>query len=182
MKYFTPELLEQFRSEDEKTAESASDQWETQVEHYGQYLRSVKAQLPSQFRELLDHYCLHDAKVGATGTIGQYFLLSLRLDTPPQDTLWLTYGLVDNFTVNHHRTSAPDDVPVEWLYDEVEVHHDKTRYLFFPQTSFRHSILLSNGWELQIGFRNFSFSRVEPVRSNNQVLVSGTCAVVAAVA
>jgi hypothetical protein len=163
MNYFTPELLERFRSQDDQEAETAADEWEAKGEAYVAYLRSVAAQLPAPLRQLLENYYLHDAEMVFAAVDGTEFQVTLKLDTPPHDSLLLTYKSVDAVQVIPHPPSPCSPVPVVWLYDEVEIQHD--------QAAFKHSILLSNGWDLRISFRDFSFRGV----SNRQVLVSGSC-------
>jgi hypothetical protein len=170
MKYFTPELLERFRSQDDQVASVASDEWEKRLKEYEDYLCSVRSQLPSQLRLILERYHLHDAQVLFAASLGETCQINLRLDAPPQNSLLLNYELIHQPSVIQHQGNLSPNLPISWLYDEVEVLHGRSR-LFLPQTSFQHSILLTNGLELQIPFRHFNYFQVE----KQQVFVSGIC-------
>lgn len=63
MKFFTPQLLEEFRSSDEEIADAGLNKWEKQGKLYLDQLRAIHSQLPRQMTSMLDHYVLHDAKV-----------------------------------------------------------------------------------------------------------------------
>lgn len=168
MKYFTPELLEQFRFTDDREAEKAADEWDRRGDDYIAYLRSVAPQLPASLRQLLENHYLHDAEIVFAAQDETKFQVTLKLDTPPHDSLLLTYKSVDAWQVLPHPPSPCSPVPVVWLYDEVEIQHAKA--------PFKHSILLSNGWELQISFGDFSFRDYSfGGTSSRQVLVSGSC-------
>ena len=169
MKYFTPQLLDKFRSKDDKIADTALDRWEKEAEAYAEYLQAVQSQLPTPLRQLVSNYYLHDAEVVFAGRKERDYFVTLKLDAPPQDFLWLQYELVADPIVLQHHADPATNAPVQWLYDEIEIQHDGTLFFIFPQTHFKHSILLTNGLELQIAFRNFSFYHL-PTR---QVLISG---------
>ena len=63
MKLFTPDLLVRFGSDDNQIASAAQDEWEERAEEYARYLSDIEAKLPKRFRELLDQFYLHDARV-----------------------------------------------------------------------------------------------------------------------
>ena len=150
MKYFTAELLEQFRSQDDRLAEAATDEWEKRADAYAAYLRSVRAQLPARLGELLDNYYLHDAEIVCAASLEGEYQVNLKLATPPHTSLLLAYKSVDTLEVLPPKANPPGPPAVAWLYDELEVETDKA--------VFKHSILLTNGWELRISFRDFNFS------------------------
>jgi hypothetical protein len=169
MKYFTPQLLDKFRSKDDKVADQASERWEKEAQAYTEYLQGVHSQLPAPLLQLFGNYYLHDAEVVFAGRKERDYFVTVKLDAPPGDFLWLQYELVAEPIILQHHAGPVTHVPVQWLYDEIEILHDGTRFFIFPQTHFRHSILLTNGSELQISFRDFRFFHL-PTR---QVLVSG---------
>src|SRR5262245_34548414 len=124
MKYFTPEryvALQDFSSDEAMNAADAA--WEKAVDEYDAYYRSVEAILPAEYRKLQEAYYLHDATVLYMGRRGNSFLISLRLDPPPQQVLQLTYELEGEPIIDrealpaaHRGTGA-----VDWMHDEVEV-------------------------------------------------------------
>jgi hypothetical protein len=170
MNYFTPELLAECRSDDEAVAGAASEKWEEQATAYAKSLERIRQFLPNQFRILLDGYYLHDSKVSFAGLMDQKYLITLKLDTPPHNTLFLTYELSDIPELAMHSTAGSTVGPIEWLYDEVELCPPDSIRREPLNNSFTHSILLSDGMELHLTFRNFSF--VES--SSTQVFVSGS--------
>ena len=77
-------------------------------------------------------------------------MVVLQLDTPPQSLLTLTYELVEEPRIDPE--ALPEAVRskgpvVEWQYDEVE------KVAGGPPT-WRQSVLLSNGWEVTLHFRD----------------------------
>ena len=97
-----------------------------------------------------DSYYLHDAKVLGIGRRDGALVVVLQLDTPPQSLLTLTYELVEEPRIDPE--ALPEAVRskgpvVEWQYDEVE------KVAGRPPT-WRQSVLLSNGWEMTLHFRD----------------------------
>src|SRR5438093_10328233 len=122
MRYFTPDLLERFRSKDDHIAAVASDEWEERAEAYAEHLRSIRSELPRPLRYLLDNYYLHDATVMFTAPLGQLFGIFVKLDTPPRESLALQYELVAEPVIQPHGgclpgyESLPGHVCAAWLY------------------------------------------------------------------
>lgn len=157
MKYFTPEryiALQDFSTDEVMNAADAA--WEEAVDQYDAYYRSVEAALPGEYRKLQESYYLHDATILYMGRRGNSFLISLRLDPPPQQVLQLTYELEGEPIIDREAlpTAHRGTGVVDWMHDEVEV---------ISQTPLVcvHSILLGNGWEVQLPFRTL---RVEEVQ------------------
>jgi hypothetical protein len=148
MKYFTPELIERLGSADDATAQAAQAAWEDAATRHEAQLRAIWPELPAALRQLWDDFYLHDAEVLSMGRDGQMFVIVLRLDVPPRDLLILNYQLIGEPVINiaalpaEHRSS-----PVAWMYDEVDLVRS-------PEKSCVHSILFSNGWEVQLRFRD----------------------------
>jgi hypothetical protein len=157
MKYFTPDLIRRFGSEDPEIADKADAEWEEGGERYAAYLKAVETQLPPGIKQLHDHYYLHDAVVFSMGRQDGRFVMVLRLDTPPRDFLILTYDLWGEPVIREdilpleHRCKTQ----VEWMYDEVEPGPEGA-----PQ--WMQSILFSNGWEVCLPFSDI---HVQPMRS-----------------
>jgi hypothetical protein len=147
MKYFTPELLALGVTEDDEQLNEQERQWDDAGARYVAYLDSVRPHMPPGLRRLDADYYLHDAAVLGMGRQGRLFVMVLRLDTPPYSLLTLHYDLVDDPVILRDALPAglrtPADV-VEWQYDEIERDPPDWRQL----------ILLSNGWEVRLHFRD----------------------------
>lgn len=154
MKYFTPELLERFQSDDDEVADAAQEEWDRRCADYRKRLEWVKLSLPRQFQTLLQEYRLHDAQVvsgkvddafaSTFGTPRLYFI-ELRPEASPQANLLLTYVLVGG--------QQPPDIPrgSYWMYDEIDISQSGF---------FSHTILFSDGRELALLFTDFQLGPV----------------------
>src|SRR5215469_602785 len=114
--------------------------------------------MPSGLRHLDESFYLHDAVDCDMGRQPNSFVLTLQLDTPPHSLLTIAYDLVEEATINH--AALPMELrfggqSVLWQYDEIE------RVSGEPPT-WKHSILFSNGWEVQLHFREV---RVQELQS-----------------
>ena len=93
------------------------------------------------------------------------FVLALRLETPPRDFLVLTYSLLE--PPNIGPTGLPrqyQSSKVQWLFDEIDLVRN-------GELAYTQSILLSNGWQVQLSFREVQAVAVqallpEPVASS----------------
>lgn len=150
MKYFTPQLIARGQSDDNSVLNEVEARWDELSEQYRAYLDAIKGDFPPGPRHVEESYYLHDARVQAMGRRDGAFLVVLQLDTPPQSLLMFTYDLIEDPRID------PDALPeaarfkgnaVEWQYDEVE------RVEGQPPT-WRQAILLSNGWEVTLHFRD----------------------------
>lgn len=106
--------------------------------------------MPSVLRHIEDHYYLHDAKIHGMGARELSFLIVMQLDTPPNSLLTLSYDLLrdPNFkqvSLSEENRSLPGTIA--WLYDELEQDAG-------DPTAWHQAILLSNGWEINLTFRN----------------------------
>jgi hypothetical protein len=158
MKYFTPERIARYGSEDSATWHAAEADWEEAGDRYVAYLDTVRPQFTPGLRKIDDSYYLHDAEIRGMGQDGRSFVIVLQLDTPPYSLLTFTYDLVDEPAID--REALPADyrctgARVDWQYDEME------RVPGDPAT-WRQSILLSNGWEVRLHFRDV---RVQEARA-----------------
>lgn len=158
MKYFTPELYESLQDfRDDKVMDTADARWQEAAERYG--LARLRPKLPDGLRHLLETYYLHDADVLSMGQRRQSFVIVLRLDVPPRELLVLQYRLIQEPTINRDvfkQEHAAEAGPVQWMYDEVD-------RIARPPETFTHSILLSNGWEIQLCVRDVKVVRSETV-------------------
>lgn len=67
MKYFTPELVVAYGSDNPATWKDAEARWDDACACYDAYLASIKDRLPADLRHVEDTYRLHDAVVRAMG-------------------------------------------------------------------------------------------------------------------
>ena len=157
MKYFTPELLSRFGSPDPKDASEAHEVLEQASDAYHVHLRGIQSKLPKSLGLLLDQFYLHDAEVFILGQpeLENSFVICLQLGTPPHEELILTYHLAkEPEVVLHERLSEESPPFLEWLHDEVDVSVEG------KQTVYTQSILLSNGRELILHFRDMEMVRI----------------------
>ena len=194
MRYFTPDLLARFGSEDEVIALAAQEEWEQRAEIYDRGFRAIEGRLPGRFRELCRRFYLHDAVVlgigsrqapdlAGTADTGQpvtsippppgvsvpdpipLYRITLRLDPPPHEVVTLDYRAA-RIELAPRGESPPEYAcpALEWLYDEVEL----------PATArgseFGQSILFTNGWELRLTFADFDFAVAEPARRHSRAV------------
>jgi len=92
------------------------------------------------------------------GQRGDTFVLSLQLDVPPNDLLTITYSLTGTPVVNQETFPwVKDAYGVAWLYDEIELVGEA------GQKQFVQSILLSNGWQIRLSFRDVQTTTAFPL-------------------
>ena len=157
MKYFTPDLIERFGSLDDDVADAAAVEWEEAVTRHEKNLHSIRADLSASLCHLWDNFYLHDAQVLSMGHQLQTFVIVLRLDTPPHDLLVLNYHLSEEPAIN--TAALPPEqcsTPLAWMYDEVDIVPGNKNICM-------HSILFSNGWEVQLRFRDMQVIAAQPV-------------------
>jgi hypothetical protein len=157
VKYFTPELVVAYGSDDPATWKDAEARWDDACARYGAYLASVKDRLPAALRHVEDTYRLHDAVVRGMGRRGGEFVLVLQTASPPQPLLTFTYELAGEPLIR--KDVLPTDYQstaghVDWQYDEIEMADGEP-------TTWRQSILFSNGWEVSLHFRDVRVQEVE---------------------
>ena len=157
MKYFTPDLIDCGQSEDGRVLNEVESHWDERCERYNVYLASIRDELCPGLRHIEDNYYLHDATVRGMGCREKKFVIVLKLDTPPHSLLTFTYELVEPPRIDLQ--SLPEvarsrgDI-IEWQYDEIE------KVAGSPPT-WRQSILLSNGWEVAVHFRDVEVEEMQ---------------------
>jgi len=158
MNYFTRERYLAMQKSDEEAARRSDQDWETAVDRYDAYLRSIRPELSESVRQLLDGFFLHDATVLSMGQRGDRFVITLRLDVPPNEVLTIIYQLAGPPQTRKERFPwRTDDATPLWLYEELErVAEQEGPYYI-------HRILFDNGWELDLPFRDVELSTVYPI-------------------
>jgi hypothetical protein len=157
MKYFTPDLIERYGSDDDAAAGPAHQEWEAVLERYECYLQSVEGELPEHVREF-NRLLLHDAIVWSILRQGDRLVMAVRKDIPPRDVVILTYTLTDEPVIRQDVLSPEYRGKVmDYLYDEFELIREGDRTIYFQ------SILFGNGWEMSLRFRDVQVSLAEPV-------------------
>ncbi len=159
MNYFTPELIVMGQSQDDRVLHEQERLWEEAGERYARYLDTIRPCLPPGLRQLDESYYLHDAVIQGMGRRGQFFVINLQLDTPPQPILTLTYDLLEDPVIV--KDALPPEYSgsgpvVDWEYNEIEM---------VPGNSptWRESLLLSNGWEMKLHFRDVQVQEAQAV-------------------
>jgi hypothetical protein len=159
MRFFTPErYLRLGNLADEAAFLAAQDDWERAIADYRRHLQQIRDRLPAGLRRLIESVSLHDARVVdmVSGKRGR-LTITLQPETPPSQRIVLTYSLIEPPAIDE--TALPEEAlsqPTEWLYDELDVQAG-------AEPTFRHDILLSNGWEVSLRFRGVTVSRPRPL-------------------
>lgn len=171
MRFFTPQLYQQFNSPDDETADRANEAWEGAIDAYRTHLESIRGGVPSGVAKLAE-LDLHDAEVlsrveeiqaGAPYYLHEYPYpvpispwTAVAIVTVRQEgaILSLIYGLWDRLRTH----AAPEGWAFSkekehWLYDEVDIASE-------PRGPFVHRILLSTGVELEVPFTTVVIHRV----------------------
>ncbi len=162
MKFFTPELLVKLQDRSGKGSFlSAHDEWERAVKHYNKQLGKVHDKLPADFQHLIDTVSLHDAQVLDMWWGGRsQFTITLHAQSAPSRLVVLTYSLLEKPGVAKDiLPAAVWSEPTAWLYDELDFGGAKTR----GPATFVHHILLSDGREVRLHFRNVTVKRPLPL-------------------
>jgi hypothetical protein len=158
MKYFTPERYLALQNPETQAMDAADAAWDEAVEQYESYLQSIHTRLPESVRQLLDDFYFPDAEVLAMSRKDGDFVVTLQLDVPPHDLLTITYAL------NGPAELIKDKLPSEYISSRPQWLHDELTLIGREENqSFAHAILLSNGWELRVPFREVRLTTATPV-------------------
>ncbi len=166
MKYFTPELLARCRSLDDDVADAAAEEWEQAVAAYRLHLRAIRLRFPQGVRRLLSSVSLHDAKMLtiARGKRQPWFGMWLQPEgtaAQPGEVLELRYLVVagphGGLDVKKHPQLKKANPGPDWvLYDEFNLDEERA--------FFTHSLLLTDGHEVEVRFHNLRVRRLNEVR------------------
>ena len=147
MKYFTPELYMRGQSLDDDEQDAVDAEWEDAVTRHEEQLQALRPQLALSLCYLWDNFYLHDAQVLSLGRQGPTLVMVLRLDVPPQELLLLNYQLAEEPRIDTEALPLEGrSSPVQWMYDELGLLPDQTDIS-------THTILFSNGWEIELHLR-----------------------------
>jgi hypothetical protein len=159
MKYFTIErYLNLGNVADEQQFLAAQEQWELAIDGYRAQLLRIRKELPRSLRQLVETVYLHDARVLIMHQSDQDFFITLQPPSLPGHLIVLRYSLVEEPMIEQH-VLPPERCrePIEWLYDELDLDRPEgPRGLptAANKPTFRHEILLSNGWQVRLRFRS----------------------------
>jgi hypothetical protein len=157
MRYFTPELITRLNSPDETIANAADAEWDRRLEMYSEELRRIEQNMPEHIRAFRDLQ-LHDSRVCSLARQGDHLIMVLHKDTPPRDLVVVTYELIGEPRID--KEALPSSVRSEVMdfdYDELSVERQGEEVIFTQ------SILFSNGWEVQLRFRDVRFVLANPL-------------------
>ncbi len=152
MKYLTPDLLFKLQSSDEVVVDEATSSWEQACESYNAYVATIHPGLPDPIKEILDKFCLHDAKVLWMSPGMGRFVLAARLDGTHDQGVVLIYKLTAPPRKLLHSKLARNGKPHEWvLYDEIAE----------EDGHFSHSILFTGGREIRLEFESLDVIQIQ---------------------
>jgi hypothetical protein len=160
--FFTSQRLVRLQDRsNEQNFVAAPEEWERALEAYKQHLLRVQGALPHDMKQLLDTVSLHDAQVLDMWWGGRtQFTITLHAWSDPSRLVVLSYSLVEPPAVE--QDVLPESVrskPIAWLYDELDV-RGGTRG---REPAFTHRVLLSDGREVHLHFRNVTVKRPVPL-------------------
>jgi hypothetical protein len=150
----SPEIIDLIirgrKCDDPDVLDEVEEAWEELSEKTRAYVASIQDRFPPGLKRIVDSYYLHDADVLGVGISEGQIVFYLRLGTPPQSLLTFRYGLIEAPRIN--REALPEalrdrSVVKQWDQDEIELVEGD------PPT-WRQSILLSNGWMIDLHFRD----------------------------
>jgi len=165
MKYFKPELLARCRSRDDDVADAAAKEWDEAADAYQARFKAIESLLPGEVTRLCSRFSLHDAKMlGAAFATreGALFGILLQLEGVPGhlgEILQLNYhpvaGPHGGVNVKPPDSSSGVRRDVWVLYDEFDL--DKEHGFF------THSLLLSDGREIEVRFHGLVLRLLDQV-------------------
>jgi hypothetical protein len=167
MQYFTPELVVRLQNLLDR---AALEEWDRAAERYATALKRVLPRFPAPLRKFAGKAVLHDAKVLSIFQSGANLSITLQPEHEDDKLVVLSYTLVGDPRLN--TAAFSDEYRTEysaWMYDEFSQGKPIAR---LPGQRgkgadqqngsvpvYCHDILLSNGWELFLRFRQFKVTR-----------------------
>ncbi|HVA46796.1 MAG TPA: hypothetical protein VNH11_10565 [Pirellulales bacterium] len=160
MKFFTPDLYVRLQRPDVADMDAADADWEDAEGRYERRLAAVRDKLPDSALKLLDGVRLHDAEVFWMGQTGPFFAILLKRDSPLSGTVLMTYRTVDKVRLNSNAFASEFRATLmQWMYDEVD--------LGSRPDCFRHSVLFSNGSQLEVEADEVQIATVDTLYASN---------------
>jgi hypothetical protein len=155
VKYFTPELLAEYRSSNPDVAEAAAAKWQARAAAYRERLQEIRHRLPLGVRRLVRAFTLHDAYLMSVHFAEvrrrrQFFLTFRLADKECRTGVQLRYDSLKRLSVVFHGPNLSPDTILYVLYDEFNVSTKGT---------VTHSILLTGGLEIRVQFANLRITR-----------------------
>jgi hypothetical protein len=157
MKYFTPELLERYGSEDDAVALAADAEWEAVLERYERYLQSIEGELPEPIREFTK-LLLHDAIIWSIVRQANKLIMVMHKNVPPRNVVILTYTLTQEPVIDKEALLSEHRGPImDFQYDEFELTRAGDRI------TYAQSIVFGNGWEMSLRFSDVQVALAQAV-------------------
>lgn len=167
MQYFTPELF--VRLQDLKDR-AAAQEWDRAAERYVSALKQISPQFPAALQKLAGPYLLHDAEILCISHSRKNLAITLQPEQEDGHLLVLSYTLVEDPQLDSSAFPEPYQTEyVAWLYDELGLMEPMARRPAWGKGTtgrqerqvpvYCHDILLSNGCELLLRFRQFKVTR-----------------------
>ena len=156
MKYFTVELLNRLRSDNEDESALCHDDWEMALKRYRQREQRIKPAMPKSVGRFVDtHLCLHDARLLSMGRQDDTLVMVLEMEPPSRELVILTFTLDGAFHISEETLKGKSIAGIiTWMYEEWNI--DRRRRCCF-------SVLLCNGWMVDLAFRDFHYLFVQQV-------------------
>lgn len=131
MKYFTPELLDRFRSDDVEISNQADKEWDLKEKEYVQEIKNLKLShklMKYNFHDFMVLHIFNEETYNIVLEKGkEFFILMYHLTKPPN--------------IIKHKIESGKSNPLEWQYDE-----------FGENAYYTHNILLTSGIEIELEF------------------------------
>jgi hypothetical protein len=158
MRYFTPELYMRLQDLSDLPAD---EEWEQALERYNAEVDRLMPRFPEGVKYYLSNVRLHDAEILSMGLSGSTLTMTCALEPPDTRLVTLRYTLAEPPQILREVYDAAFcSVQPEFMYDEIGL--DET------SGAFTHDILLGNGWEIRLKFRELEITWSEalyPVRA-----------------
>jgi hypothetical protein len=156
MKFFTRDLYQRCRSNDDDVLDAACAEWEQANEHYAQHLHALQSRLPEHLREF-SSLLLHDARVQSIARLDQRLIMVLHKEIPPRDVVVLDYDLESEPILEPFLESPTDwSRLTDFQFDELDIEAEEGRHLFSQ------SIVFGNGWLMRLRFRDIQVTLARP--------------------
>jgi hypothetical protein len=163
MKYFTPRIFIGLQSSDSDKADRAADDFEQAYARYGRRLYRIRRHFSRAVEQLALELQSHDAEILSLARQDGQLVAVLRRFGFSARIVILTYTLTREPRIDPSALPRRySSIKPCWLYDEVDISKDKNE--------FHHRILLSNGWEIELPFREVMIFEAEGILPSQQML------------